>query len=406
MTRFACLGIKLLLLGIILGCGEDSSPVENESGPALWLAQGEEARQKGDYRQGIALFNRAGEFYRNSAETSGKEEDWEKVASCLNQIGWDHMVYFGEFAQARAKLLEAETVALEHLSKDNRQNIRQRHNFAVLNYYENRLDEALELNQSLLALRQSLPGDRRREIAATHNNLGLVYRARGELTKANVHYQRSLNLKKDALGEDHLDLASSYLNLGQIYLLLGEYKAGVTSLGKAHMLRTKHMQPGHPSIGASGFTYGKALLDQGKAEEASAHIEQAIRIQKAAYGEQHPHTAHSTWESARVLVERGVFEEAEAQLQYALTVFKQSFGEGNYHIADNLHYLGWLYWKWGRFEERVLGIFRKLWPFSRITSSIERRGFLLWTRPRFVVIARWQQLKLAATYLIKTSPIW
>ena len=59
------------------------------------------------------------------------------------------------------------------------------------------------------------PGDRR--VAATLNNLGLVYHAQGQYARAKPYYEQALARWEQALGSDHADVGSALNNLAEIY---------------------------------------------------------------------------------------------------------------------------------------------------------------------------------------------
>lgn len=74
------------------------------------------------------------------------------------------------------------------------------------------LEAALEYHQQALALRRQIPGEARLLIAESHQNLGNVYAARGELGPAQTHYAASQQLTAALLGDDHPRLADDLYN--------------------------------------------------------------------------------------------------------------------------------------------------------------------------------------------------
>ena len=55
------------------------------------------------------------------------------------------------------------------------------------------------------------------DVAASLNNLALLYEAQGEYAKAEPLYKRSLAIKEKTLGPDHPDVATSLENLAGLY---------------------------------------------------------------------------------------------------------------------------------------------------------------------------------------------
>ncbi|CAF4164947.1 unnamed protein product [Rotaria sordida] len=67
------------------------------------------------------------------------------------------------------------------------------------------------------------------ELAASYNNIGLVYYNMGEYSKALSSYERSLEITEIALPPNHPDLAGSYGNIGNVYSKMGEYSKALSS---------------------------------------------------------------------------------------------------------------------------------------------------------------------------------
>ena len=61
------------------------------------------------------------------------------------------------------------------------------------------------------------------DVAASYNNLGVVYCVTGEFVKAKDYYERALEIRKEQLGPNHVDVAASYNNLCTVYRNTGEF---------------------------------------------------------------------------------------------------------------------------------------------------------------------------------------
>jgi tetratricopeptide (TPR) repeat protein len=88
-----------------------------------------------------------------------------------------------------------------------------------------------------------------------HNNLGLIYRRRGELELAEKHYKR-------ALEEDpHLDAA--YINLAQLYAQQGKKEESFAQFGKAVEVNRANPHPvALANLGVYHFNRGLAQYDE------------------------------------------------------------------------------------------------------------------------------------------------
>lgn len=335
-----------------------------------------DAEKEGHYRDAIAHLSEAVSEYRLLTTKTGETGDWSELVACLNRIGWNQTVYLGDYDGAAQHLAEAGAIAEAELPPEHRQRVRNLHNSAILAYYENRLEDALALNQKVLAIRESNP-DLKRETAATLNNLGLVHRAKGELSQARRHYERSLRLKLEALGEMHSDLATSYQNLGYIHHVQGQYPEALDLLNKAYELRRRHLGANHPDVAAAGYALARAHLEVGEVALAKPILEKSLRIQAETLGEAHPHFAHTLWEMARVQAWEGDFDGALLGLEKAKVIFDDHFGEGNYHLAENQQHLAWFYWRKGEYTtalaylDRAVAVFENRLPFGGDTALMD-----------------------------------
>ncbi len=57
-------------------------------------------------------------------------------------------------------------------------------------------------------------GENNFNLASTYNNIGIVYKERGNLEQALEMYMKSLNIKKAHYGENNFNLTDTYNNIG------------------------------------------------------------------------------------------------------------------------------------------------------------------------------------------------
>ncbi len=84
-------------------------------------------------------------------------------------------------------------------------------------------DGAVDLHLQALALRQSLPGEARLLVAASHQNLGNALAARGELDAAMFHYGESRRLDREVLGDSHPRIFDDVYNRAVTFYETGDY---------------------------------------------------------------------------------------------------------------------------------------------------------------------------------------
>jgi tetratricopeptide (TPR) repeat protein len=173
--------------------------------------------------------------------------------------------------------------------------------------------------------------------------LGGVLLARGDLTGARTHLERSLAIEQKVLGtEDHPDVAASLHALAGVLLAQGELASARTRLERAIAIEQKvHGTEDHPDVAASLHELARVLLAQGDLTGARAHLERSLAIKRMVYGTQdHPEIATSLHELARVLLAQGDLVGARARLERALAIEHGVHGtEEHPAVAASLHEL-------------------------------------------------------------------
>ena len=84
-------------------------------------------------------------------------------------------------------------------------------------------NEEKEHYEKALIIRKKIFGEEHADVAASYNNLGIVYQDLGQYNEAKEHYEKALIIRKKIFGEEHADVAASYNNLGIVYQDLGQY---------------------------------------------------------------------------------------------------------------------------------------------------------------------------------------
>ena len=67
-------------------------------------------------------------------------------------------------------------------------------------------------------------GDNHPDVATSLMNIGNVLQAIGKYEEALVQHQKSLDIKIRVFGNDHPGVAASYNNIGEVYRMKGDLK--------------------------------------------------------------------------------------------------------------------------------------------------------------------------------------
>jgi tetratricopeptide (TPR) repeat protein len=144
------------------------------------------------------------------------------------------------------------------------------------------LDEAVEMLRALHA-GAAERADARAE-AEFLNNLGTVYKQRGELDAAASHFMRALELNERRFGRWHPDVARNLVNLAITEHARGAVARAVERARDAADIFTTVLGPDHPSTANSLAILANALFDRGDYDEAIALLERALEATRAAFG--------------------------------------------------------------------------------------------------------------------------
>src|SRR2546428_5266359 len=90
-------------------------------------------------------------------------------------------------------------------------------------YDAGRYNEAMPLADHTLRIREKTLGPDHPDVAASLNNLALLYRTKGDYAQAEALHQRALRIREKTLGPDHPDVAASLNNLALLYRTKGDY---------------------------------------------------------------------------------------------------------------------------------------------------------------------------------------
>ncbi|MBW8050656.1 MAG: tetratricopeptide repeat protein, partial [Cytophagales bacterium] len=84
---------------------------------------------------------------------------------------------------------------------------------------------------------------------SSYNNLGNVYKDKGEYGKALEYHQKSLNIRLKAFGKEHSYVAKNYSNIGDVFKNKGEFTKAKAYQNKALAIYINTFGRYHPDIG-------------------------------------------------------------------------------------------------------------------------------------------------------------
>ncbi len=233
---------------------------------------------------------------------------------------------------------------------------------------EGQYAEGRTRTERALALREQTMGPDHPDVAASLNDMAIMYLRTSEPDKALANYERALAIWQNALGPEHPDVAICLLNLGNALEALHRYPEARTANERALEIWQQALGPEHPNVGAALTNLGNKFRYTGEYDEAKSATEQALAIWRKVHGPEHPYVAITLTNLGLVFYATGKYAEAIAHHEQALVIMEQNMGPEHRHVADVLANLGRALIPAGRFEaaqrylERALTIQEKLLP--------------------------------------------
>ncbi|MDB4958225.1 MAG: serine/threonine kinase family protein, partial [Myxococcales bacterium] len=126
--------------------------------------------------------------------------------------------------------------------------------------------------------------DDERVRAQLDNNVGIVRFAADRFDEALAQYQTSLALRERLYGAQSPLVAASLDNIGLVYDSKGEYARGTDFHKRALAIDLEALGPMHPSTALTLTNLAVSLHNQGLFDEALTTAQRAVMIKEAAYG--------------------------------------------------------------------------------------------------------------------------
>jgi len=190
-----------------------------------------------------------------------------------------------------------------------------------------KFSQAEENGRIALQLRQKLLGDESEEVAASYNDLGLIY-SQTDTDKALEYYEMALNIYEKLHGQEHRKIAIANNNIGSAYRSLKLYGDAITSFENAETIWKRIYPDGHPNQALAlvnlGLTYGA----MGNTTAAMGYYERALAMYRKAYGDKHSDIA-AVLNQMGILAQSGEYDQSLNYFQQALVANAPAFSSAN-----------------------------------------------------------------------------
>jgi CHAT domain-containing protein len=177
--------------------------------------------------------------------------------------------------------------------------------------------QAEENHLMALQIREKIFGKDSEEVAASNNDLGLIY-FETDPDKSLEYLDKALLTYKKIHGDNHPKIAIASTNIGFAYRKLGLFGDAIVNFENANKLWEKIYPNGHPNqalvLSYLGQTY--SLMNDNKT--ALGYFEKSLALYKKSYGEKHPDIANAYNQLGILKLNEQNFKEALVNFQKAI----------------------------------------------------------------------------------------
>jgi tetratricopeptide (TPR) repeat protein len=213
--------------------------------------------------------------------------------------------------------------------------------------------EAEPLYKRSIAILEKAVGLDSSEIAPELNNLATLYQRQSRYADAEPLFKRALAIREKSLGHDHPDLAQSLNNLATLYEKQDRHTDSEPLFKRSLAIYEKSLGPDHPAAATLLNNLGQVDKTQGRFAEAEPLIKRSLAIREKVLGRDHPDVARSLNNLADLYERQGRFAEAQPLYQRALAIREQAVGPDHPDTATSLNNLASFYQAQGRTRDAL-----------------------------------------------------
>lgn len=326
---------SILLLLTLLVFGNVNFAQAQKASAMLLHKQGQQFANQGKYEQAIVSLKKASNSFKQS-------KHWKLYIDCQNKIG-EYMVRQGQLDEA-LQLCQNTRAYLKTQTGDV-----QVQQGGVLNVlgeiYLNKGQNDLALDNFQKALGIYANKTDSAAKALCFNNLGLVYWNTGNKELALEYHRKALALRRAIYHEQHSEVAASYNNIGLVYSQNAPQKA-YKYYEKALEVykKEKHLTK------VANIYNNMAIIKQQERSflEALDLFDEVLKIRKKIYNDEHPNVAFVYTNIGQLYASRDDLPKALEYQQKALDIYKKNFGDKHPELANVYNLMGASYAKQGK----------------------------------------------------------
>ena len=233
--------------------------------------------------------------------------------------------------------------------------------------------KALGVAKEVLVLKEKTLGIEACELAISLNNLGMIYKALCQYSKAKVLYERALRIDEKYYGPDHFELSADLNNLGAVYYTLGSFDKAIQMFEKALRIDTEFYGHHHPKVAVDLNNIGTACIAKRDILRAKDVFERALQIIEQYYGHGNPKTSKIYSNLGGCYYRLEEYSSAKKKYERALTIAQKGYGPRHPVVAVCMNNLARLHKEMDQLSEAE-ALYRKAISIGILTQNPE----ILW----------------------------
>ena len=323
-------------------------------------------RDAGDFFMDIDAYSQAEMYYQRGLSHSkrifGERSDW--CALFLQQIA-DICYIQNNYSESLKNYREAMAIYKQN---------HEEHDASVAKIMEKistiYKDEA---EDSALAKLKELYGDNHKSVISGLENMGDVYSARENFSKAKECYEQALAIRKDSLGLHHLTTTNSLFDMGEVCYRLNDYGRALDYLKQALEIRKEILGDNHFAVVGILNAIGNVYYGQKDYEKALDYYGQVLAFRENVYSDKHPAMVAvlnkvevcSDTLSSRYYQQKQ-YDKAVSYYQQGLKVRRILFGEESSQVVASYTYLAYCNYCRKDYPQALFYYEKELAAFKRI----------------------------------------
>lgn len=213
------------------------------------------------------------------------------------------------------------------------------------------LDDGQKEFQEILKIRESEKKLTALDATESMNELGKIYRAKGQFSQAQKLFNRALAIRQNYTGADHAAVAETLADLGNLALEQKQFKKATELLAQAEKVASSTQGLADLNQANIFSAIGQAYQMQGQFDKATIYYEKALAIREKSLNPDNPAIADTlTYLGTLAFVKRD-FAKADSYLHRALDIQEKTLSKDDPSIATTEFCLGVLYQQTKKYDK-------------------------------------------------------